>query len=302
MRKLTAVLVALVAMMTGASFAQDSMAKTAKATSEKYQDCVIHIKATMKVEASGLGIMMGQGKEQKIETIGTIIDPSGLTVVSLSKMDPMSMMGNMSINVGGEDKEISMGSQFSDVKMRLADGTEVPAKLILKEPDMDMAFIIPEKNDDGKKYNYINLTEGGTVDVLDEMFTLDRFGKVLNYKPAIGKMYVTGVIAKPRLTYAINDASDLGVPVFSAAGKLIGISAFKVSKDKEGGMMAMMGGGVHPVIIPAADVIDIAKQALAKKDEKKEEPKKEEVKTEKKDDVKKDVEKKDSEKKADGKN
>ena len=222
---MTSVLVALIAMTTGDSYAQDSMAKTAKATSEKYQECVIHVKATIKIEASGLGIMMGQGKEQKVETIGTVIDPSGLTVVSLGRLDPTSLMGgNMAINVGGEEKQISMDSQFSDVKMRLGDGTEVPAKLILKEPDMDLAFVIPEKNDDGKKYKYINMADAGTIDVLDELFTLDRFGKVLNYKPAVGKMYITGVIAKPRLIYAINDASDLGAPAFSSSGKLIGIS------------------------------------------------------------------------------
>jgi hypothetical protein len=287
MRIVASVMATLVALTTGV-MAQENLAKTAKETSAKYQDCIVHVTATMKIEASGMGMMMGQGNEQKMETIGTIVDPSGLTVVSLSKMDPTSMFAGMSINVNGEDQEISAGSQFSDVKIRLADGTEVPAKLIMKEPELDLAFVIPEKNDDGKKYNFLNLSESGTVDVLDDLFTLDRFGKVLNYKPAIGKMYVVGVVAKPKLSYAINDASDLGVPAFNAAGKLIGICTLKTSQDKSRGIMAMAtGGGMHPIILPAADVLDTAKQALAKKDEKKEEPKKEAKKDEKKAEEKK---------------
>ncbi len=263
--------IAVLAAMTMGLTAQDNLAKTAKETSAKYQDCVVHVTATLKIEASGMGMMMGQGNEQKMETIGTIVDPSGLTVVSLSRMDPTSMFAGMSLGGEGENQEISAGSQFSDVKIRLADGTELPAKLIMKEPDLDLAFVIPETADKGKKYTYLDLTDSGTADVLEDLFTLDRFGKVLNYKPAISKMYIIGVVTKPKLIYAVNDASDLGVPAFNAAGKLVGICTLKISQENDRGIMAMAtGGGMHPIVMPAADVLDTAKQALAKKDDNKE--------------------------------
>jgi hypothetical protein len=251
------------------------------------------------MEVSGMGMMMGAGEESKMETTGTIVDPSGLTVVSLSKMDPSGMLtkvlssmasgGGEEGGASGESQPMSVGCKFSDVKLRLADGTEVPAKLIMKEPDLDLAFIMPEKTGEGRKFNYINLADSGTVVVLDDLFTLGRFGKALNFQPAIGKMYVAGVVAKPRLSYAVNDAGDLGVPAFTAAGKLVGICTLK--PDVEGGTMAMImkgieasRGGRQSIILPAIDVQNAAKQALAHKDDKKEqEGKKDESQEAKKD-------------------
>lgn len=275
--KTFATVLAVFILMTHGVTAGEDFAKVARETSLKYQDCIVHVTATMKVEASGMGMMMGNGEEKKIETIGTVIDPSGLTVVSLSAMDPLSICDSMTIKNEDEDSQkITAASQFSDVKIRLGDGTEITSRLVMKEPDLDLAFVLPEKSGD-TKYHCINLSDSGTLAVLDDIFILARYGKALNYKPSILKTYVTCIITKPRIMYAIDYSVSCGVPAFNSSGKLVGICTTKCSQDKNS-EATDEEPEMEPVILTAADVQEAAKQALAKKEEPKQKDKKEEKK------------------------
>ena len=40
-----------------------------------------------------------------------------------------------------------VSSEFKEVKLRLANGKEVPARFVLKDADLDLAFMAPETND-----------------------------------------------------------------------------------------------------------------------------------------------------------
>jgi hypothetical protein len=57
----------------------------------------------------------------------------------------------------------------------------------------------------------------------------------------------------------------MGTPAFNASGKLVGLLTLRQVESGRSSMFSMMGGsealGLLTVILPAADVLEIAKQA-----------------------------------------
>ena len=78
------------------------------------------------------------GQQQKGHGQATIVDPSGLAVTSLSALNP-----KRSGNLG--PIAIQIVSQLQTAKYHLADGTEIPVRVVLKDEDLDVAFLAPLK-------------------------------------------------------------------------------------------------------------------------------------------------------------
>lgn len=170
-------------------------------------------------------------------------------------------------------------SSLSDVKITLADGTEIDAKLVLKDPDLDLAFIMPQKTDDTElpTFKYVPLDKNAKAEQLDAMIGLSRLDKSMNRECTVWMSRVAAVVTKPR-TFYCGGAEGVGTPAFTEDGKTLGISIIRIPKT--GGKGAMQG--VQPVILPAEDVMEVAEQAIqaaAKQaTEKTEEPAAEEAK------------------------
>ena len=89
-----------------------------------------------------------QSMDESVETVGTVIDPSGLTVLSLGALNPGAMMNKMMGGGGSGQERMEFGSEPSDVKLRLADGKELPARIVLRDEDLDLAFLRPTTKPD----------------------------------------------------------------------------------------------------------------------------------------------------------
>jgi hypothetical protein len=262
-----ALAVALSAPIRGA---EDLPVDAAREVFEKNQNAVVWVSAVMKMRAGGaLGGMFGR-QEQKVEAVGTIIHESGLTVLSYTNLDPSALYNAMTGGGGGEHK-IEFKTELSGVKIRLADGTEVPAKLVLKDEDLDLAFVLPT---DAAKKNlpFLKLDTAGDapkVKALDPL--IDR-------QPAVAIVRVAAVVNKPRTFYACNGLESLGTPAFAADKRPLGIVVMRKQSMDGGGLGMMMSGSsvLSPVVVPATDVMEVAQQALAKKDEPAPEPAKDE--------------------------
>ena len=251
--------------------ADDEQVAAAREVFEKHQKAVVWVSAVMKMRAGGGGLaeMFGR-QEQKVEAVGTVIHESGLTVLSYTMLDPSAMMNAAMANVGGGgENKIEFKTELSGVKIRLADGTEIPGKLVLRDDDLDLAFVMPTEQ--GKKLPYVPL-EGGEappVKPLDPIVVIWRLGQSLDRQSAVAIGRVSAVVTKPRTFYLCSGVESLGTPAF-VGGKALGIVVMR-----KGGLEAAMSGmvsigtsgGVSPVVVPAADVMEVAQQALAKKDE-----------------------------------
>jgi len=248
----------------------DPVADKARDLARRYDKAIVHVEAVVKITATGGGpVMRMPEQEQKVKVLGAVIDPSGLTVVPF--LDPTAAMGSMKINAGGQAMELKFKGEIREVKTRLADGTEVPGRLVLTDDDLSLAFVAPEKPLDAKtraKIAHVDLSQAAAkASVLDKIITLGRLGKTLNHTPTVSIGRVTAVVTKPRTFYV--GAGSLGSPVFTADGKLLGICTRRATKGQSRtiGLMSMLGGGGlgpmggAPVVLPAADVKEIADQA-----------------------------------------
>src|SRR5512143_4167480 len=64
----------------------DEVAEKGRDISKKFQRAVVTVQESIKATASG-----GRSSEVNLEITGTVIDPSGLTVVALSSCDPTDL-------------------------------------------------------------------------------------------------------------------------------------------------------------------------------------------------------------------
>ena len=73
---------------------------------------------------------------------------------------------------------------------------------------------------------------------------------------------------KPRTFYVLQDQAVTGTPAFQSNGKVVGLLTIRQIDPGRMSMFGMMNGtegaGVIAVVLPAADVLEIAKQIEAK--------------------------------------
>src|SRR5215471_3306013 len=121
----------------------DDIAEKGRAILAKNQHAVVTVQLVLKSKFSVPGAG-GQTTESRSDATGTVIDPSGLTVLSLTATDPGTMIQNMMGGMGEEDMKFKMETELSDLKILLDDGTEIPAEVVLRDKDLDLAFIRPK--------------------------------------------------------------------------------------------------------------------------------------------------------------
>ena len=237
--------------------AQDPLSVAAKKIFTDQQDSVVWLSAVAKVSFSADG-----GKElpynlpdqeNKVEALGSIIDPSGLVVAALSQVDPARNVTGRDFRIGGNIVKLEAVATLKEFKVVMPDGTEIPAEIVMKDADLDLAFVrikTTSKEAKGVVFHTIDLKNSAPGSVLDEVVTLSRMDEVLNRAPAVTRGQVSMVTKKPREFLCVSGGSQ-GCPTFLLDGKLLGITVIRSVRNKS----------PAEVIIPAADVLEIAEQA-----------------------------------------
>jgi len=150
--------------------AAPDLESTARATAEQSGKAVVTIRLVLKLKSGG------QEHEQKMEAPGVVIDPAGLTVASASSIDPSGAFRRM---VDAQRQRLSIESEVKEPVILLEDGTELEAAVVLKDTDLDLAFIRPR--DPGLKLAAVNLKpRSGTVPLLTRIYVLGRLSKLAN--------------------------------------------------------------------------------------------------------------------------
>jgi len=207
-------------------------------------------------------------QEGKQETTGTVVDPSGLTVLALSACDPSDLYQRMG-------SEMKIETELSDIKILTDDGGEIPAEIVLRDKDLDLAFIRP-KTKVATPMAAVDLSKSSPAQVLDQVITLNRLNRASARAHAASIERITAVVQKPR-TFYIPDSSmtatGVGSPVFSLGGDIVGVVVMRAVNSAGSG--SNQRENIATIILPAEDVLKGAKQAPeAKGDtEKKDAPK-----------------------------
>jgi len=152
--------------------------------------------------------------------------------------------------------KLSAKGTTKEVKILMPDGSEVPAKVAFKDPDLDLAFIRPEKAE-GVKLTPVDVSKNAPMGLSDDVIVLGRLGKDLNREPVVLTTEVISIISKPRKFAKINGQS-LGMPVFNKEGKFLGIG---INRFGPKGVSEGQGPVPSNVVLPATDLMESAAQA-----------------------------------------
>ena len=250
----------------------DELSEKGREVFKKYRHSVVTVQIVVKSKFSMPG-MGGQANESRQDVTGTIISPSGLTVLSLAATDPGQMMQSVMSGMSDEDTKFKLETELSDIKLLLEDGTEVPAEVVLRDKDMDLAFVRP-KAKLASELTPLDLSKSGKVDILDQVIALNRLGNAAGRAYAASVERIAAIVERPRLFYVPETSfttTALGAPAFTLDGKLIGLFVMRTLKGRSGsglGMMGMQPENIAGIIIPAEDIQKAARQVPAVADEK----------------------------------
>jgi S1-C subfamily serine protease len=234
-------------------FAASGPLKT-KATelSNSHKDSTLFISAVVSIELTA-GSNPTQKEEKKVEMLGTVLSAEGLIVAPLSTIDLASSMDGRTVNTPQGPMKISAKSDVKEVKILMPDGTETDAKIVLKDTDLDLVFLKPEKA--ASNFKPIPLADSAPLNLLDDVIVLGRMNKELNREPMAATGEIISVIKKPRLFGKIS-APATGMPVFNDQGKFLGIGINRLSSKSSGENNVASSS----VLLPAADIADSASQ------------------------------------------
>ena len=246
----------------GPVLAQDNRA-AARDLVKKWQDAIVNVRVAVKMRMSMAGREV-QSSDDTIEVVGTVIDPGGLTVVSLSSINPGPMMTKLMASAGN-GQNVEVASEPTDVKMRVADGREIPSTIALRDEDLNLAFIRPITAP-AKPFVAINLADAAQPAILDQVVVFGRLGRVGGWAPSAALRDIGGIVVKPRTFFVLaGETAGIGTPAFLTNGKVVGILTVRqIANDRPSAFATMSGTeglGLLSVILPAEDVLEIAKQA-----------------------------------------
>lgn len=241
----------------------DELAEKGRAVFKKYQHAVVTVQIVIKNKIS-LGGRGGESNESRQDVTGTIVDPSGLTVLSLSATDPSQMLQSFMAGVSDEESKLKMETELSDVKILLDDGTELPAEVVLRDKDLDLAFIRP-KTKVATPLTALDLSQHGKADILDQVIALNRLGNAAGRAYAASVERISAIVQRPRLFYIPDSnmtSTTLGAPAFSLDGNPLGLFVMRTIKGRSGGgnMFSMQPENLTVIILPCEDVLKGIKQ------------------------------------------
>ena len=236
---------------------------------KKWQAAIVNVRIVLKMRMSMGGREM-QASDDPVDSVGTVIDPSGLTVLSLGALNPGALMSRIMGSQGSSSGEpaVEITSEPTDVKIRLSDGQELPARIVLRDEDLDLAFLRPTKKPE-KPLVAIDLTQSARPALLDQVLVLTRLGRVGGWTAGASLHDIGAIIEKPRTFYVLaGSTSSMGTPAFLTNGKVVGLLTLRQIEAGRASMASVVGSsegfGMLPVILPAIDVLEIAKQAPEK--------------------------------------
>lgn len=197
----------LVALVIPTGLVADST-QAAQAVLSRSGDAIVSIEFVMDIA------VQGQEQSQDGGCLGTLVDPSGIVLVSNASVNPPVQAG---VSVKPRDFKVTVAGQSYE------------AKLIYKDSEKDYAFLrlgIPEDPDHTRPAAFPSVTVAPRVLKLGEgLVAVGRFGEREDFAPLVFNLYVTSVVSTPKTFYIPSGVLPLvrGTPAFAPDGTAVGL-------------------------------------------------------------------------------
>jgi S1-C subfamily serine protease len=215
----------------------------------KQGDAVLFVLGTMKIRVNQGGKEV-PNQDQRIQAVVTLIDPSGLGVTSLTSLDAGDLLTAQLSRGRAAGAAINVTTEPTELRYRLPDGKEVPVRVVLRDKDLDLAFLRPVEKPAAPLHAVSAQTARPAA--IDPVVVLQRLPEAAGWQTTALFYSVQALMDKPRTFYLLTGGL-VGAPVFDTRGRFIGvILRLKVESD---------AANAPPIVLPAADILEVAKQA-----------------------------------------
>ena len=215
----------------------------------KHGGAVVFVLGTTKIRINQGG-KEAAPSDQRIQALVTILDGSGLGVMSLTALDPSDVLTAQLSRGRGAGGAVSVTTEPAELRYRLPDGKEVPVRVVLRDKDIDLAFLRPVE----KPATPLTAIDAAAVrpQQVDAVIVLQRLPELASWQPTALLYSVQAVIDKPRLFYLLTGGA-VGAAVFDTKGGFLGVIV-RLKNEAD-------AANVPPIVLPANDIREIAKQA-----------------------------------------
>lgn len=233
------------------SRADEPVPALARKVFERNRESIVKVTgvAQIRISADRPG-MNAPEKEEKVRADGTIVDDRGLVVLSLSGIDPSRLIDGRDVNTPSGPVKVGATATVKELEIILGDGTEIPATLVFKDEDLDLAFLRPKADSPearGVPFAPIDLANEGTAEIADYTVSVARLEELFNNDPAMMPGQLTAVIERPRPFFVATNVVR-GCPMFTLDGKLLGIGIMRHRATGVG------QGAASTALVPAAEI------------------------------------------------
>jgi S1-C subfamily serine protease len=208
---------------SGRVAAEPSPAKDLETLSASVAPAVVSLKGTLEAQATFGGVTHSGRIEGQAH--GTIVDPTGLVLVSDS-----SMGGAGSPRVAAVLRRLpglEIQTEVVDLRVILgADQETLPAVLVVRDARNDLAWVqILDLGD--RRLPVVDVAAGHDPRVGEPLLAFGRLGRGFGYAPFHVRGHVGSAAQRPRRTWAITvDESLVGLVHFDAVGVPIGVLSY----------------------------------------------------------------------------
>lgn len=231
--------------------AEAGPAEIAQTLRRRYAATIVEVNTVLSVSTTA-GEKVLPTREIKLGGLATLIGPGGLAVVSLASIDPSDALDGMRVPTSRGSMRIEVtGTEFKSVKLRFADGMEVEARVVLKDPDLDVAFIKPIAPLP-KPVAWVDLAKDAWPQLLSTGYIVGRSTRIAAGAPLVRRVDIISLAEKPRRVI-IPELGLPSCPMFDASGRIYGLCVRQYARGRPAG----------DLVLPAKELAEIAAQAAA---------------------------------------
>lgn len=236
---------------------------------------LVTVQSTAQLEAAGgLGSMLAGGEEFFNEATCLMVGARGIVLCSHAQLTGLTGLMQRFLGPLGRGVNLSVNPMRLTVLLNGNAGERFDARLLAQDTDLDLAWL-EIANPGNRAFSAIDLTRGAEPSIGDPLVVLQRLEEHFDRAVVAFAGQIGGMTRLPRPLYipTVLIETGFGLPVFSPAGDLLGVTVLQLPREDE----AAAGGGTlgamrqatrwrslaRAVILPASAVSSATARALA---------------------------------------
>lgn len=194
---------------------------------ERHAPALVSLTFLLEVQLGGeMAAQAGELPDVEGEITGMVVDPAGLVVCSNSQLNGLLDLVKRLAGPAGAQLEMTLIPK--DLKVLWGDGEELAADLVVRDSDLDLAWV-KIRNPDGRVFPAVDLAGAEAPEPGQPVMMLKRLDRGFGRATTFLETRVAARVERPRVLYVpAGQVAGFGLPVFDLAGDLVGITVIQL--------------------------------------------------------------------------